>query len=535
MNGQDIYDMHTQMQNNRANFNNLWQETAMFAAPEYANFTTTLTQGLQRNLHLFDITAVRALDMYVSMNNTMLTPRNRQWHKITPANPSMKANPNISAWLEKKTKDLFSARYNPYANFAGQIDVFYKLDGLIGNSVLFVDDEKGKGIRYKNIHPKEIYIMPNHQGIVDHIHRAFSLTAKQAVEKFQDGDLPQKIKTDADDPKKQGTMYDFIHCVMVNPDYMPNSLRTEKRYFISYYMALNEKQIISTGGYRTMPYIYNRYMVAAGEDYGRGPAVSALPKIKIINEKQKTVLRAGQLAAEPPIMLGQMANVAPFSMRPGSLNFGYLLEDGREMAKPFNSGSRPDIADSLSEQDRDDINALFFVNLYQILSEQPNMTATEVMERTREKAQLLAPSIGRKQSEFLGPLITREIDILTNYGFFDDIPQELMQSPEPMEIIYDTEMTNALRADEGMGIIRTLETALQAASADPSVLDIFDLPSAMRELALINGMPSKLLRSPEMIKSIQEQRQQEQQMAQMAELANKAAPAAAVANKAGYL
>ena len=40
----------------------------------------------------------------------------------------------------------------------------------------------------------------------------------------------------------------------------------------------------------------------------------------------------------------------------------------------------------------------------------PQMTATEVIERTNEKGILLAPTIGRQQSEYLGPMIERELD-----------------------------------------------------------------------------------------------------------------------------
>ena len=44
------------------------------------------------------------------------------------------------------------------------------------------------------------------------------------------------------------------------------------------------------------------------------------------------------------------------------------------------------------------------------------MTATEVLERAREKGALLAPTMGRQQSEALGPMIEREIDILVECG-----------------------------------------------------------------------------------------------------------------------
>ena len=53
------------------------------------------------------------------------------------------------------------------------------------------------------------------------------------------------------------------------------------------------------------------------------------------------------------------------------------------------------------------VNDALYIRLFQILVQNPQMTATEVVERTNEKGILLAPTVGRQQSEYLGPLIDR--------------------------------------------------------------------------------------------------------------------------------
>ena len=534
MNPNEIISIQDQMASKRSNWESLAQETCRFIAPENAIFATTRTEGMPLHNNIFDTTANSALDIWVSILNFMLTPRNRQWHKLQAKDEKIRKDSKISAFLEEATKNMFSARYAPYANFASQVDAFYKMDGLLGNACLFVDYEAGKGLRYKNIAINELYFLENHQGIIDHVHRKFTLTASQAFKKWGDA-CSERIKTANADNRKQQTPFTFIHCVKVNPDYNPRVLSPDKMRFVSYYICVEDKHIVQSGGYRTMPYIISRYQVAPDEIYGRSPAMAILPVVKKLNTQLKSVVRSGQLASEPPLISMNLTDVAPFNMRAGALNMGFITDDGQDAIRPLNVAGRVDIGMEFIDMDRKDIEAKFFANIYQILVETPNMTATEVMQRTQEKGQLLAPTMGRKQSEFLGALIEREIDLLSNVGLFDGIPDELLGDGDTLEFTYDTEMTRMMRADEGVGIMRTLETVMQVAQADPTVIELFDLTESMRELADINGVPAKLLRTKEQLEKIKEQAQQQQQIQQMAQIANQVAPAAKVANEAGML
>jgi replicative superfamily II helicase len=85
-----------------------------------------------------------------------------------------------------------------------------------------------------------------------------------------------------------------------------------------------------------------------------------------------------------------------------------VSKEGRELIKPLPAGSM--IAnDKLMEMERVIIHDAFLISLFQILVDTPTMTATEVLERAREKGMLLAPTAGRLQAEWLGPMIEREI------------------------------------------------------------------------------------------------------------------------------
>lgn len=534
MDAKEILHLQSVMQSQRSNWDNLAQDVADVFAPEYAQIITKRSDGLPLHDKIFESKAGEALQVWVAINNFMLTPRNRQWHKLTAKNESLAEDPIVGAWLEEKTKLMFKKRYHPKANFAGNADRFYFSDGLFGNSILFVDSADKINFRYKNIHPKEIYFKESHEGIINHVHRVFVLTSKQAYQKFGDA-LPSRVKSEANNPQSCDTPHEFIHAVFENDDYNPNSLSPEYKKFKSIYVCKTDSYKISEGGYNVMPYIISRHMVAMNELYGRSPAMRIMSAVKASNHMKKTIMRAGQMIVDPPLLSMGLVDVPPFSMISGSLNYGYILDNGTPAVQPLNVGGRIDYAMELVKELREDISKAFFMHIYQILVENPQMTATEVMQRTQEKAVLLTPVMGSKQSDFLGALIERELDVLNEMGMFNDMPEELMQEDDNIGIEYDTEMIRMMRSDEGVVIMRTLETALQIAQADPGVIKVFNLPETIRELSAINGMPVKLLRTKEEIEDMEEQDAQMAQMQQMTQMASSAAPALKTANDAGIL
>jgi hypothetical protein len=212
-------------------------------------------------------------------------------------------------------------------------------------------------------------------------------------------------------------------------------------------------------------------------------------------------------------------------MRPNGLNYGGVNADGRQLIQPFQSGARVDIADEKMEQRRRTINDAFLVTLFQILVENPRMTATEAMLRAQEKGALLSPAMGRQQSECLGPMIERELDILQNQGALPPMPDVLIEARGEYEIVYDSPLSRMQRAEEVTGIARTLEMITPLAQFDPKVLVNFDPQEIVRITAEVNGVPVKALRSREEVAAILDQMQAQEEAAQLASIAQPAATA----------
>lgn len=501
-----------QMAGDRGVWEEHWKEIAERVLPREDWFQASdKTPGEKRTEKVFDATAGLALERFAAAMESMLTPRTMKWHKLAVQDPELLQNQAVQTYLDEVTNLLFRIRYSPKANFASQVHENYMSLGAFGSGALFVDDIVGFGIRYKSIHLSEIYFSENHVGIVDKVHRKFQLTARQAAEKWGEDKLPTKIRNCLEKSPEQ--KFDFIHCVKPNDDIQRNRRDYRGMPYVSYYVSLEERAMLSEGGYQSFPYAISRYVTAPKEIYGRSPAMTVLPDIKMLNEMSKTVIRAAHKVVDPPLLLQEDGVLQAFNTRPGALNYGGVDDQGRQVVQPLQTNARVDIGMDMMEQRRRVINDAFLITLFQILVETPNMTATEAMLRAQEKGALLAPTMGRQQSEMLGPLIERELDILGRAGALPPMPEALAERGGEVDIEYVSPLNRSQRAEEGVAILRTLESVVPLAQIDPSVMMIFNPEQIARELAEINGVPAKILRSQEQIDEMKEQ-QAEQAQAQ---------------------
>jgi hypothetical protein len=510
---------HDRLKSERSVWEAHWQEIAERVWPDRALFISKVprTEGEKRTEKMFDATAALALTRFAAAMESMLTPRTAKWHRLRVADEKLNEQPAVQRYLDEITNILFRVRYSARSNFSSQMHESYMSLGAFGTGGILVDDMLGQGIRYKSCDLANLYFCENRHGIVDTVHREFQYTARQAVQHFDEAKLPGKILTLAE--KHPDEKFTFVHCVKPNEERAAGRRDYKGMAFASYYLCLEERCIVEEGGYRTMPYALGRYITTPSETYGRSPAMLVLPEVKMLNEMRKTDLRARHRALDPPLLLQEDGVLQAFQMHPGALNFGGLNERGEEMVKALRYEGRIDLSTETLEMSQRVINDAFLVTLFQILVDAPNMTATEAMLRAQEKGALLAPTMGRQQSEMLGPQIEREIDILAHAGMLPEMPPELLEAGGDVEIEYVSPLNRAQRAEDGVAILRTFEAVAPLAEIDPEVKFAFDWVKAARELASINGMPSKILRSDDEIDAMKESSQQQAQAGMMLEAA----------------
>lgn len=523
------------LQTYRAIFAAHWEEVAELVMPTsrntfyYGNYNFP---GLKKTDRQVDATAMLALSRFASILDSLLTPRNLTWHMLGSNSEYVMKQRAARLWFEQVTALLFKMRYAPIGNFSAQNQNIYEGLGAFGTSNMFVDqayDPQGNkiaGLRYKAIPLGEMFLRENHQGLINGFCRWFRLTGPQAMDMFKE-QTPERLIEQARISSQMP--FDFLHRVCPRDDYDPGRLDAKGKQFASYYLCLTTNEFIREGGYRTFPLASSRYIQTPGEVYGRSPAMLALPSIKTINAEKRDFLTQGHRAASP-VLLTNDDGIANLSMRPGALNPGGVSSDGKLLVQQLPSGNIQ-VTKEMMDEERAIIEGVFLTDLFKVLLSDPKIyTATQIVEMMSQRGILIAPTVGRQQSEYLGPMIDRELDLLQSMHLLPPMPGILREARGEYQVVYTSPLSRDMRAQEVAGFNRSLETALSIVNAtqDPEPLDTFDFDVIMPAVNQINGMPESWSASPEKMGA----KRQARAAAQQRQEAIQAAPAQAAIMKA---
>jgi hypothetical protein len=530
-----------QLQAWRSTFASHWEEVSELIDPTsrntffYGNFNWP---GMKKTDRQIDATGMMALGRFQAILDSLLTPRNMFWHGLRSDNPYVQKQRGVKLYFEELSRALFKYRYAPEGNFSAQNQNQYGSLGAYGTAALFIDQFDGRltrqrGIRYKHVPLGELFLRENHQGLPDGYCRWFRYTAQQALQAWPDK-FPAIMRPALD--AKSPALFNFIQRVVPRNDRDPQRIDAKGMAWASYYISLEGKCLLEEGGYGGMPMAISRYFQTPGETYGRSPAMMVLPALKTLNAEKTDFLTQGHRAAVPVYLTGD-DGLVDMSMRPGAMNKGGMTADGKPLVSILPTGNIQ-VSKEMMDEERSLINDAFLVSLFQILEETPQMTATEVIERTNEKGILLAPTVGRQQDEYLGPMIDREIDLLNRMGLAPPMPGILREAGGEYSVAYSSPLSRAMRAQEAAGFIRTVETVkeLVAITGDPSLLDPFDFDVAIPAISEIQAVPTSWM--ADAAKIAQKRKNRAQQQEQQQKLQAMPAQAAmikanAVAQKAG--
>ncbi len=494
--------MFGQMRNRRVNFEVQWEEAAALAWPEYMNTFAWLhvnSPGVKRTQFQVDSAAAIASWRFMSIMDSLVTPHTMMWSKIQASDKDLMKDRDVRIYFNKVTETLWCERYKPEAKFLGEIQTNWQAYGVFGNMGMFADElrdhpRKLRGMSYKTTPPGEIFVIENHQGIIDGYARAFKLDARQAYQKW-DNKVPPVIRAAMEIQSK--TLFNFIEFVHPQTDWMPWEILTPKgKPWVSCYVSVEGYCIMEEGGYRSMPLAYGRYAQAPEEDYGRGPAQMVLPALKTSNAISKDYLEQGHLALKPAYMIGD-DGLMDFKTHAGAYNYGGVTADGKPLVHMLPTGQIQAGEEMLSRQGAY-IGAAFLTDLYDRLWNdakrgQGERSAREVIEDANDRGLFMSPQMGRSSTEYLGPMISRELDVLSYLGKLPKMPDALKEAKGEVQIVYTSPLAQAVRLQEVAGAMQTVEFAQNVVNitGDPSLLDTFDFDTMLQEVGSIRNVPER--------------------------------------------
>lgn len=514
----------------RSQFENLYTQVNSYVDPAPNRFqgNVQFMQGETNTSRYFDDTPTQALLKGVAGIDSALTPHSQRWHGLGIQDQTLNKNKEVRKYLEETVDVLFAMRYSTNANFANQVHECYLNLFKFGTCGLYISDDIGKNIQYKSIGLEQLYCAEDASGKVNSVYRKFEYTCSQAAEIFGYDKLPDRIQQKLKD--SPDSKFWFLHAVEPNIDYSKRIKTAERMRFKSTYLCYDTKEIISEGGYRTMPYAVSRYRTNSGEIYGRCPAIDKLPDIKMLNRLAYINLRGAEKVVDPAILASEDGYQISLNLNPGMISYG-IDRNGNPMFMPMQTGAQVDVGLEILDRLRDSIFQAFNISLFQLLADtsNSNLTATEVNVRQQEKAAEIAPLINRQRSEFLGPIIDREISIAANAGKLPQKPDILIDyeakngidedNNDFFKVEYVSPFTQIMESNKTIAIMNTLGIGGQMAQFDSNVIKYFNLPVAIQEIAQINGMPADILRTDEEVEQMKQAEAQQQQLQQVLQAA----------------
>lgn len=468
------------LRSQRTNWENHWQQLADYMLPRKADITKKRMQGDKRTELIFDGTAIHAVELLASSLHGMLTSPSTPWFSMRYRDPALQQNDIANEWLEASLDQMYKAFQR--SNFQEQIHELYYDLVVFGTAAFYVEQDP-QGVRFSCRHIAEICVSENQEGRVDTVYRHFKMSARAISMQFPNS-LSAKIKKDVeDDPYRE---HDLVH--VVYPRQESGGKKAKDKPVASVYYTADDRQLLSEGGFDEFPFMVTRFVKDSVSTYGRSPAMTALPDVKMVNKMSETIIKSAQKQLDPPLMVPDDGFMGSIRTSPGSLNF--YRSGTRDRMEPLQIGANNVLGLNMEEQRRDAIRQAFFVDQL-LLGQGSNMTATEVLQRNEEKMRLLGPVLGRLQAELLQPMISRSFALLLRGGFLPAPPEELQGMD--IDIEYVSPLAKAQKLTDLQSMLRGFEVMLQMSQVAP-VMDYLDSDKLVEYIVETTGMPARVIR-----------------------------------------
>lgn len=525
----EIMRMQQQMAVERYYWEATWRDVVTLCMP-YAshkyelngmNIASSLTgtaqqpQAAQRSKEIFDATAAWSLDRLNAGMESLIAPRAQKWHAFSLDDPFSPDPTDLEeVWLDRLRDYHFTARYDAKSNFALANQKAIRGACGLGTGILYLEENIGRrGIDpvkvpffYRSIPVVETYLGIDAYDDVDKCIRVFELTARAAEGYFsQEGDsLPEKVKSAL--TNKPDQPFTFIHCVMPREEAGEHKDKRRHQPYASFWLEVESRHLIRSSGFFTFPYQVMWWDQTDGSPYGQSPVMAALSEIKMLQVMGKTVAQVSQQMIKPPMATMRGIYNQRLNLNAGAVNAGMLDEQGRLLAQPIIQAQNPTFAERLIEDKRLSVRESMYINLFQTMVDNPQMTATEALLRANEKGELLGPA-GAKIETGIAGAIDREVDIVQRKGAFEQgSPLEPPSSVggKNVGVKFTGPLARMRRMAEMQGIERVLQMATVVGEYDRSTLMKIDGDETLELTREINGAPRKMFKRDE---EVAEQRQ----------------------------
>lgn len=463
-------------------FEDLYRDAYEFALPQRQlyGYWEGNSVGAKKMTRVFDSTAITSTQRFANRLQSGIFPPQRKWCRLEPGMDipdDRKAQ--ALAVLDLYNEKMFAVLKQ--SNFDIAIGEFL-LDLAVGTAGMLV--LPGDDVYPINFIPVPMFLIAYEEGAngqVDKIYRRMRMKGEAITQQWVDAKLPTEVKERID--QKPGDDVELLEATVYD---------SERGDWCYHIIDKASKQEIV---YRRMvgnPWVIARYMKVAGEIYGRGPLLTALPDIKTLNKTLELLLKNASLAvagvytaADDGVLNPQTVKILPGAIIPVARNGGPQGESLRPLPRSGDFNVSQIVINDLRQ------------NIKRVLLDESlppdNMSArsaTEVVERMKELAQNLGSAFGRLINETMIPLVGRTLQVMDEKGLID-LPLrvnglEVKVSPvAPLAMAQNMEEINSIM--QFMQIAATMgnegQLAVKTSDALDFIGDKLGVPASVRTTA----------------------------------------------------
>ncbi len=511
-----------QMMTARSQFEPTWKLLSRYINPMRGRFDEEdkSSDGKRRDYYLLEPYPMEACQKCGAGLHAGLTSPSRPWFSLGLQDDELAEYHTVKLWLEE-CKDIMmgiyakSNIYNMLMNIDAELSQF-------GTAAALLLEDYNHAIWARPYTCGEFAGDVDARGRVSHFARRFKLTAWQMVQEFGFDVCSEQVKN----AYKANNMTAYFPVTMLieqNLKYDPGRLAIGNFPWRSYYFEDGSSdRFLKVAGYHERPFIMPRWTTVANGIYGSGPGHNALGNCMQLQKLEKLNMRLLETRADPAMLVP--ASVGKVDRLPGKQTI--VPDSAVNLIRPVyqTTGSREDAMQTIQLKQQQ-IAAAFYNDLFVMLSSQdnPQMTAREVAERHEEKLLMLSPVLEQLHNEVLIPLTKRTFEIALRNRLFPPVPEELQGQEENLKVEFISLLAQAQRMVESPALEKTLALAGNLAGIAPEIVDNIDMDAVIRQHAVINGAPEKMMRGEDEVKKLREQRAQaqaqQQQMEQAAAMA----------------
>lgn len=460
--------------------------------------------------------------LYSALNNPA-----DQWIGVEIEDPELRRWGPAREWEDIASDRLLKSYGTGISNFYDEVLPLMGDVVWAGNGCMYDEIDMARGrILDRTIPLGQVCVDYDHHGDLIEVMRAFDLAPRAAARLFGADRLPKRIREGAE--KGETGKQQYLHWVMPNDAYVPGRLGVAGKAFVSVYVCAPEGAVVQQGGYHEMPYDYPGWEREAHQAYARGMGHIALASARRLMLSEESNQRAAALAGNPPMA---MADVRPLrrrgSITPGAVLMGAIDQNGRRLIQPVLDYSGVPVTKEMADRAEAELKEAFNWTLMAMVS-RSGMSATEILERQEERARIMAPHMGRLQTQFMEPKARRRFLRLLRAGQIPMPPPEL--GGASVKIRYETAAAKAQQSAAGVATLRwAMSLAQLQAAGVQGALDRVDGDALAEVLHQASNVPNRVMRSPEAVAELRAQAAQQAQMAQIAQMASMARDGAGAA------